>query len=84
MGGSPTVTQNTLMEYSATKPFYNPIPVDFLYVPSATPSLTLSIDSIPSVCSGDCSYEIIDALTASVTAATYSSPLTSTITNINQ
>lgn len=47
----------TIQGYSA-KPYFSPIPFDFLHVASDSPSLTLKVNSIPAICKTDCSYQI--------------------------
>ena len=70
--GSPIQsTHEVLINYNAYRPMYSPVSLDFLYLPSELPSLTLKVNDIPAICE-ECNYEYDAALTPNVTSMTFS------------
>lgn len=70
-GTTPQVTINSLRAFSQTRPYYSPVPYDFLFTGSETPSLSLSVNGIPAICdSGMCAYSYNSAINPALSSAT--------------
>ena len=70
VGTSPTVTINRIREFSQTRPLYSPVPYEFLFTGSETPSLSLAVNNIPAVCEGLCAYQYNEAINPTLDTAT--------------
>lgn len=62
-----SVTTRRALAYD--RPFFPTIPMDFMYTAEALPSLQLTLNSIPVICSG-CFYSVLDTSPVTVSAVT--------------
>jgi hypothetical protein len=67
-GASGMSTTITTRRPFSTNPFYSPLPYDFLYTASETPSLNIKVNQIPAYCS-NCAYEVNAELNPTVSSA---------------
>lgn len=68
-GNNPTLAVNTLTAYSSSVTF-DPIDYRFLTTPSSSGNVRVTVNNVPSVCVGTCSYSFVDY--SKITSLSYS------------
>jgi len=72
-GSNNTFTKTvTTLRWFSNRPFYSPIPMDFMKTAESTPQLYLTTNNIPIICQ-DCSYAFDSTKNAVVNSASLSS-----------